>query len=202
MCAARSQAAGRAAGKQAAWQVAGCAPLTRLEEGVALEHVERVEDVKLQPLGEDERVVEQVRQLWSPSVFVPRPRVPRLSGAVGSYLCKYLPRCRERGRAVAAQRGPGLAAARAAPQEQVQLGMAEAGEPAALPARGGGRRRLADWPAGWLGAAGRQAGRAGGSDARHAPRGHPPTHYPPTHGDPLERGRRRTVMARYAPRVV
>jgi adenosylmethionine-8-amino-7-oxononanoate aminotransferase len=38
------------------------AELELLEEGVVLEHVERVEDVKVQPLGEDERVVEQVRQ--------------------------------------------------------------------------------------------------------------------------------------------
>ena len=51
----------------AAGQVAGCRAgcrlqATRLEEGVVLEHVERVEDVKVQPLGEDERIVEQVRQ--------------------------------------------------------------------------------------------------------------------------------------------
>ena len=51
----------------AAGQVAGCRAgcrlqAARLEEGVVLEHVERVEDVKVQPLGEDERVVEQVRQ--------------------------------------------------------------------------------------------------------------------------------------------
>tara|TARA_B100000795_G_scaffold170209_1_gene128296 strand:+ start:118 stop:426 length:309 start_codon:yes stop_codon:yes gene_type:complete len=35
----------------------------RLEERLVLQNVERVEDVKVQPLGEDERVVEQVRQL-------------------------------------------------------------------------------------------------------------------------------------------
>ena len=34
----------------------------RLEEGVILADLERVEDVELEPLGEDERVVEQVRQ--------------------------------------------------------------------------------------------------------------------------------------------
>ena len=39
------------------------AELEFLEEGVVLQHVERVEDVEVQTLGEDERVVEQVGQL-------------------------------------------------------------------------------------------------------------------------------------------
>ena len=34
----------------------------RLEEAVILADLERVEDVEFEPLGEDERVVEQVRQ--------------------------------------------------------------------------------------------------------------------------------------------
>ena len=44
-------------------RVASCRVGARLEEGIVLEHVERVEDVEVQALGEDERVVEQVRQL-------------------------------------------------------------------------------------------------------------------------------------------
>ena len=40
----------------AVWQAA------RLEEAVILADLERVEDVEVEPLGEDERVVEQVRQ--------------------------------------------------------------------------------------------------------------------------------------------
>ena len=37
-------------------------PSPNLEEGVVLEHVERVEDVEVEPLGEGERVVKQVSQ--------------------------------------------------------------------------------------------------------------------------------------------
>ena len=47
---------------QAKGEVAGCSAGCNLEEGVVLEHVERVEDVEVEPLGEDERVVEQVSQ--------------------------------------------------------------------------------------------------------------------------------------------
>ena len=47
---------------QAKGEIAGCSVASCLEEAVILADLERVEDVELEPLGEDERVVEQVRQ--------------------------------------------------------------------------------------------------------------------------------------------
>jgi len=47
---------------QAKGEIAGCSVASCLKEAVILADLERVEDVELEPLGEDERVVEQVRQ--------------------------------------------------------------------------------------------------------------------------------------------